>query len=203
MKLARKPTSSRPKPRASLKKRILPARRFLPVLVGRKQTLIRDQLFSQKPSCSYLWFSGTGVQHSPGSPTIELPTALTKSGAYPPNRALPGSPRKCYLPLACRHLPKGTKLGLGSGVHLGAPSSTNHTAAASQPIGRVAKTVNWLYLSRVIPALHLPERTSNSHTPKPGVGGRGHEVVRRFDEPLDIGRCHCVMMIGLESHRIG
>ena len=33
-------------------------------------------------------------------------------------------------------LPKGTKLGLGRGAHLGTPSSSaNHTAAASQPTG--------------------------------------------------------------------
>ena len=32
-------------------------------------------------------------------------------------------------------LPKGTKLGLGRGAHLGTPSSANHTAAASQPTG--------------------------------------------------------------------
>ena len=38
--------------------------------------------------------SHTGVQHSPGSSTIELPSALAESGAYPPDRALPpGSPR--------------------------------------------------------------------------------------------------------------
>ena len=29
------------------------------------------------------------------------------------------------LPLACRHLPKGTKLELGRGAHLGTPSSTD------------------------------------------------------------------------------
>ena len=52
---------------------------------------------------------------------IELPSALVESGAYPPNRALSGFPRQCSLPLACRHLPKGTKLELGRGAHLGIP----------------------------------------------------------------------------------
>ena len=73
-------------------------------------------------------------------------------------------------------LPKATKLELGRGAHLKTPSSANHTAAASQPTGRVAKAASWLHLSRVSPALHPPERPSHTHTPKPGFGGRGHEV---------------------------
>ena len=39
-------------------------------------------------------------------------------------------------------LPKGTKLKLGRGAHLGTPSSANHTAAASQPTGRIAKAAS-------------------------------------------------------------
>ena len=74
-------------------------------------------------------------------------------------------------------LPKGTKLELERGAHLGTSSSANHTAAASQPTGRIAKTASWLHLSRVSPALHQPERPSHTHTPKPGFGGRGLEVV--------------------------
>ena len=70
------------------------------------------------------------------------------------------------------HLPKGTKLELGRGAHLGTPSSANHTAAASQPTGRIAKAASWLHLSRMSPALHSPERPSHIHTPKPGFGGR-------------------------------
>ena len=61
------------------------------------------QLFPQKAPGSRLLFSRTGVQPSPGSSTIELPSAFTESGAYPPDRALPGSPRQCSLPLARRH----------------------------------------------------------------------------------------------------
>ena len=47
VKLAREPTSSRPKPSLSLKNapRILPVRRSLLALVGRKQTVVRDQVF--------------------------------------------------------------------------------------------------------------------------------------------------------------
>ena len=72
-------------------------------------------------------------------------------------------------------LPKGTKLGLGRGAHLGTPSSANHTAAASQPTGWIAKAASWLHLLRVSPALHPPERPSHTQTSKPGFGGRGHE----------------------------
>ena len=74
-------------------------------------------------------------------------------------------------------LPKATKLELGRGAHLKTPSSANHTAAASQPTGRIAKAASWLHLSRVSPALLPPERPSHTHTPKPGFGGRGHEIV--------------------------
>ena len=74
-------------------------------------------------------------------------------------------------------LPKATKLELGRGAHLKTPSSANHTAAASQPTGRIAKAACWLHLLRLSPALHLPERPFHTHTPKPGFGGRGYEVV--------------------------
>ena len=141
-------------------------------------TVVRDQLFPQKPPGSRFRFSHTGVQPSPGSSTIELPSAFAESGAYPPDREPPGSPRQCSLPLACRHPPEGhpTKLELGRGAHLKTPSSANHTAAASQPTGRIAKAASWLHLSRVSPALLPPERPSHTHTPKPGFGGRGHEM---------------------------
>ena len=64
---------------------------------------------------------------------------------------------------------------LGRGAHLGTPFSANHTAAASQPTGRIAKAASWLHLSRVSPAVHPPERPSHTHTPKPGFGGRGRQ----------------------------
>ena len=44
-------------------------------------TVVRDQLFHQKPPGSRFWFSRTGVQPSPGSSTIELPSAFSESGA--------------------------------------------------------------------------------------------------------------------------
>ena len=55
---------------------------LLVALVGRKMTtVVRHQLFPQKPPGSSLWFSRTGVQPSPGSSTIELPSAFAESGA--------------------------------------------------------------------------------------------------------------------------
>ena len=71
-------------------------------------TVVRDQLFPQKPPGSRFRFSRTGVQPSPGSSTIELPSAFAESGAYPPDREPPGSPS---LPLACRHPPEGHQIG--------------------------------------------------------------------------------------------
>ena len=74
-------------------------------------TVVRHQLSPQKSPGSSLSFSRTGVQPSPDSSTIELPSAFAESGAYPPDRALPGSPRQCSLPLACRHPPEGHQIG--------------------------------------------------------------------------------------------
>ena len=74
-------------------------------------TVVRDQLFPQKPPGSRFRFSRTGVQPSPGSSTIELPSAFAESGAYPPDREPPGSSRQCSLPLACRHPPEGHQIG--------------------------------------------------------------------------------------------
>ena len=74
-------------------------------------TVVRDQLFPQKPPGSRFRFSRTGVQPSPGSSTIELPSAFAESGAYPPDRELPGSPGQCSLSLACRHPPEGHQIG--------------------------------------------------------------------------------------------
>ena len=73
--------------------------------------VVRDQLFPQKPPGSRFRLSRTGVQPSPGSSTIELPSAFAESGAYPPDREPPGSSRQCSLPLACRHPPEGHQIG--------------------------------------------------------------------------------------------
>ena len=89
MKPAREPASSRPKPCASLKNPLESCPFAAPCGPRRKKR----------------------VQPSPGSSTIELPSAFAESGAYPPDRALPGSPRQCSLPLACRHHPEGHQIG--------------------------------------------------------------------------------------------
>ena len=77
----------------------------------KKNDVVRDQLFPQKPPGSRFRFSRTGVQPSPGSSTIELPSAFAESGAYPPDREPPGSPRQCSLSLACRHPSEGHQIG--------------------------------------------------------------------------------------------
>ena len=94
MKPAREPASSRPKPCASLKKPHESCPFAGPCDPCRKKR-----------------FSRTGVQPSPGSSTIELPSAFAESGAYPPDRELPGSPRQCSLPRACRYPPEGHQIG--------------------------------------------------------------------------------------------
>ena len=136
-------------------------------------TVVRDQLFPQKPPDSRFRFSRTGVQPSPGSSTIELPSAFAESGAYPPDREPPGSPRQCSLPLACRHPPEGHQIGARK-------RRTPENTILSQPYCRRvstdrldAKAASLLHLSRVSPALLPPERPSHTHTPKPGFGGRG------------------------------
>ena len=74
-------------------------------------TVVRDKLFPQKPPGSRFRFSRTGLQPSPGSSTIELSSAFAESGAYPPDRELPGSPRQRSLSLACRHPSEGDQIG--------------------------------------------------------------------------------------------
>ena len=82
-------------------------------------------------------------------------------------------------------LPKAAKLEPGKGAHLKTTSSANHTAAASQPTGRIAKAASWLHLSRVSPALHPPESRM------PGGFARRHDGAPLWRETL--GR-------SLESH---
>ena len=62
---------------------------------------------------------------------------------------------------------------------------------------------SWLHLLRVSPALHPPERTSHTHTPKPGVGGRGHEfkicvlIYELVSSPCRVRPSSCVVV---DSH---
>ena len=139
-------------------------------------TVVRDQLFPQ--NLPVRAFDSRAQGFSP-------PLARQRSSCPPPwpnlvrthlieNHQARRDNALCLSRAAT--LPKATKLELGRGAHLKTPSSANHTAAASQPTGRIAKAANWLHLSRVSPALLPPERPSHTHTPKPGFGGRGHEM---------------------------
>ena len=96
-------------------------------------TVVRHQLFPQKPPGSSLRISRIGIQPSPDSSTIELPSAFAESGAYPPDRVLPGSSRQCSLPLASCHPPEGHQIGARKRR---APGNT----ILSQPYRRRAST---------------------------------------------------------------
>ena len=140
MKLAREPASNRPKPCASLKNPHEPCPSAAPCAPRRKKndrgqtSAFPSETSRFKPAC--MGFSRTGVQPSPGSSTIELPPPspnLVRTHPIEHFQALRDS-APCLSRAAT--LPKGTKLGLGRGAHLGTPSSSaNHTAAASQPTG--------------------------------------------------------------------
>ena len=110
MKPASEPASSRRKPCASLKKPHDPCPFVARCGPRRKQkkNVVGYQLLSQKPPGSRLRFSRIGVHPSPGSSKIELPSAFAESRPYPPDRALPGSPRQCSPPLARRHTSRRT-----------------------------------------------------------------------------------------------
>ena len=149
---------------------------LLVALVGRNKTVVRHQLFPQKPPGSSLWFSRTGVQPSPGSSTIELPSAFVESGAYPPVSALPGSPRQCSLPLASRHPPEGHQIGARKRR---APWNT----ILNQPYRRCVSTDklnrDGSHLAASLEGEPGPTpagKTLPHSYPKPGFGGRGHEV---------------------------
>ena len=112
------------------------------------------------------------LRHARGQGNVHFPCSADHEQDWQPYPVDPYS-AICDDHTYIHTLPKGTKLELGKGAHLKTPSSANHTAAASQPTGRIAKAASWLHLSRVSPALHPPERPSHTHTPKPGFGGRG------------------------------
>ena len=110
-------------------------------------TVVRDQLFPQKLPGSRFRFSRTGVQPSPSSQRSSCPPPspnLVRIHLIDNYQALRDS-APCHSRAAT--LPKATKLELGRGVHLKTSSSANHTAAASQPTGRIAKAASWLHLS--------------------------------------------------------
>ena len=128
MKPAREPASSRPKPYASLKKPHESCPFAAPCDPRRKK--------NDRGQTSAFPSEISRVKPSPGSSTIELPSAFTESGAYPFDRALPGSPRQCSLPLAYRHPPEGHQIGAQKKR---APGNT----ILSQPYRRRVST-DWL-----------------------------------------------------------
>ena len=178
MKLAREPASSRPKPCASLKKphESFP---FAAPCGPRRKKNDRGQTSAFPSETSR--FKPVILAHRGSAlpwlvddlASLRLAPNLVRTHPIEHYQALRNS-APCLSRAAT--LPKGTKLGLGRGAHLGTPSSANHTAAASQPTGLIAKAASWLHLFRVSPALHPPERPSHTHTLKPGFGGRGHEM---------------------------
>ena len=175
MKPAREPASSRPKPYASSEKPHESCPFAAPCgLRSKKNDRCQTSAFPNLPVHA---FDARAQRFSP-------PLARRRSTCPPPSPNLVRThPIEHYQALRdsapclsrATTLPNGTKLELGRGAHLGTPSSANHSAAASQPTGRIARAASWLHLSRVSPALHPLERPPHTHTPKPGFGGRGHE----------------------------
>ena len=107
LKLARDSASWRPKLCASLKNapRILPVRRSLLALVGRKHTAVRDQFSPHK---------------RPGSSTIELLSALAEAVAYSPNGTCHGMLARAAAPYEASRVPpplEGHQIGARKEVH--------------------------------------------------------------------------------------
>ena len=179
MKPAREPASSRPKPCASLKKPHESCPFAAPYGPRRKKNYRGQRSAFPSKNLPVRAFDSRAQGFTP-------PLARQRSSCPPPspnlvrthlieNYQVLRDSAPCLSRAAT--VPKATKLELGRGAHLNTPSSANHTSAASQPTGRIAKAASWLHLSRVSPALHPPERPSHTHTPKQGFGGRGHEDI--------------------------
>ena len=127
MKPAREPASGRPKPCASLENapEILPARRSLLALVGKKQTAVSfppqnvpARAFGSRAQGFYTPLARRRSSYPPPSSNLMLtrPTVTAATRL----RVLRRSTRlSATVPPACRvppHLPKGTKLELGRGA---------------------------------------------------------------------------------------
>ena len=163
-------------------------------------TVVRDQFFPQKPPGSRFRFSRTGVQPSPGSSTIELPSAFAESGAYPPDREPPGSPRQCSLPLACRHPPEGHQIGARKrrtpeNTILSQPycrrvstdrSDREGSQLAASLEGEPGPTPAGKTLPHSYPETRFRrERARDRHTSRDHAGGRSHRV----SSPSFCGAC--------------
>ena len=178
MKRAREPVSSRPKPCAPLKKPHESCPFAAPCGPRRKKN-DRGQT-SAFPSETSRFKPMILAHRGSARPWLvndRAPSAFAESGAYPPDRTLSGSPRQCSLPLACRHPPEGHQIGARKRL---APGNT----ILSQPYRRRISTDRLNREGSQLAAsledepgpIHPPERLSHTHTPKPGFGGRGHEI---------------------------
>ena len=112
MKLAREPASSRPKPCASLKKPHESCPFAAPYGPRRKKN-DRGQRSAFPSETSR--FALSILAHR-GSALLWLVNdraalRLRRIWCVPTDRELPGSPRQCSLPLACRHPPEGHQIG--------------------------------------------------------------------------------------------
>ena len=114
MKPAREPASSRPKPCTSLKKPHESCPLATPYDPRRKKN-DRGQRSAFSPSETSQFALSIFAHRGSALPWLvnnrAVPSAFAESGAYPPDRELPGSPRQCSLPLACRHPPEGHQIG--------------------------------------------------------------------------------------------
>ena len=148
MKPAREPASSRPKPCASLKKPHESCPLAAPCGPRRKKN-DRGQISafpSETSRFKPVIFLRTGVQPSPGSSTIELPSAFAESGAYPPGRALPGSPRQCSasrVPPPFRRAPNWDSEEARTWTYhpqptMPPPRLNRHAESREQPVGCIS-----------------------------------------------------------------
>ena len=143
MKPARQPASSRPKPCASLKKPHESCPFAAPCGPRRKKN-DRGQR-SAFPSETFRFALAILAHRGSALPWLERSSCpppspnLVRAHLIENYQALRDS-APCLSRAAT--LPKATKLELGRGAHLKTPSSANHTAAASQPAGQIAKAVS-------------------------------------------------------------
>ena len=148
MKPVHEPASSRPKPCASLKKPHESCPCAAPCGPRRKKN-DRDQTSafpSETSRGSRHRFSRTGVQPSPGSSTIELPSAFAESGAYPSDRALPGSPTvfpASRVPPPSRRAPNWSLEGAHTWEHhpqttIPPPRLNRQAESQRQPVGCIS-----------------------------------------------------------------
>ena len=136
VKPARKPASSRPKPCASLKKpHDCP---FAAPCGSRRKKKNRGQTSGFPSETSRLAPLILAHRGSALTWLIDDRAALCLRRIWCVPTRYSATRLSATVLFASRvppHLPKGIKLELGRGAHLGTTSSANHTAAASQPTG--------------------------------------------------------------------